>query len=435
MIATALREKLDSSGSPRIGSHDSQSLSHGNLRTHGIHLSILRETNPDDAKLREAGFDPALAPADALAKLRELKGKPGIADLAIARALGKIADAGAAAMLTEMEAGAAGAIRREVRRALYRLKQHGIDAPASTAAAASTSHDNATEKTEKSEKTAMLSPIDSEGARIVWIVKPRVQGGVIRLWALISEREGLVGAQNTGLSRRELKSEREELERRAQVKLVDADWSVADFIACEAWRNTPESRRGHVGNFLTLRSELIASAPPTALLHPVYAELAAEAAGEPSVELLKEPELLEWRIPDAILKPYVEEIGRAGESVIVLNPLHKQERVNAVIDRATAELLTGDNGRAVQRRLEDIAYYMARVGRRTQAGWAAAAAARLRDGIDATKVLFFQAFIRTQLGTVAAAEQQKAEDEPRLIMTPAEAMRAREAREARTRRR
>jgi len=382
--------------------------------------------------LIEAGFDPALAPADALAKLRALKGTAGIADVAIARALGRIADPRAAAMLTEMEAGAAGAIRREVRRALYKLKQHGIDAPAATAAAAGAVHDNATEKTEIA---AMLSPIDSEGARIVWIVKPRVQGGVIRLWALISERDGLVGAQNGALSRRELKSEREELERRAQVKLVDADWRVADFIACEAWRNTPESRRGHVGNFLALRSELIASPPPTELLHPVYAELAAEAAGEPSVELLKEPELLEWRIPDAILKPYVDEIARAGESVIVLNPLHKQERVNAVIDRATAELLTGDNGRAVQRRLEDIAYYMTRVGRRAQAGWAAAAAARLRDGIDVTRVLFFQAFIRTQLGAVAVAEQQKAEQEPRLIMTPAEAMRAREAQEARTRRR
>ncbi len=398
-------------------------------------MSISRETNPDDAKLIEAGFDPALAPADAIAKIRELKGNAGIADGAIARALGRIADARAAAMLIEMEAGAAGATRREVRRALYKLKQHGIDAPESSphvatiAGAASTPHDT------DHEKSAMLSPIDAEGARIVWIVKPRVQGGVIRLWALISEHEGLVGAQNTGLSRRELKSEREALERRAQVKLVDADWRVADFIACEAWRNTPESRRGQVGNFLTIRSELIASPPPTELLHPVYAELAAEAAGEPSVELLKEPELLEWRLPDAKLKAYVEEIASAGESVIVLNPLHKQERVNAVIDRATAQLLTGDNGRAVRRRLEDIAYYMARVGRRAQAGWAAAAAARLRDGIDVTKVLFFQAFIRTQLGTVAAAEHQKAEQEPRLIMTPAEAMRAREAQEARTRRR
>jgi hypothetical protein len=78
-----------------------------------------------------------------------------------------------------------------------------------------------------------------------------------------------------------------------------------------------------------------------------------------------------------------------------------------------------------------MAYYMARVGRRTQAGWAVSAASRLRDGVDASKVPFFQAFIRTQFGVVAAAEQQKAAEEPRLIMTPAEAMRAREARSRR----
>lgn len=386
-------------------------------------MSKSPDTNPDDIKLLEAGFDPAAAPADAIAKLRELRSTPGVTDLAIARALGMIADPAAAAMLAEMEAGASGAMRREVRRALYKLKQHGIDAPSPPAATAIP--DRGTERTEIN---AMLSPIDSEGARIVWIVKPRMQGGLLRMWALISEHEGLVGAQNTRLSRRELNSEREELERRAQVKLVDADWRVADFIACEAWRNTPESRRGQVGNFLALRSELIASPPPTELVHPVYAELAAEAAAEPSVELLKEPEFLEWRLPDDLLKRYVDEINEAGESVIVLSPVHKQERVNAVIDRATAELLSGAHGKRIQRRLEDIAYYMVRAGRRDQAGWAAAAAARLRDGIDVTKVLFFQAFIRTQLGTVAAAEQQKAEEEPRLIMTPAEAMRAREAR-------
>jgi hypothetical protein len=386
-------------------------------------LSKSPDTNPDDIKLLEAGFDPAAAPADAIAKLRDLRGTPGVTDLAIARALGMIADPAAAATLAEMEPGASGAMRREVRRALYKLKQHGIDAPSPPAATAIP--DRGTERTEIN---AMLSPIDSEGARIVWIVKPRMQGGLLRMWALISEHEGLVGAQNTRLSRRELNSEREELERRAQVKLVDADWRVADFIACEAWRNTPESRRGQVGNFLALRSELIASPPPTELVHPVYAELAAEAAAEPSVELLKEPEFLEWRLPDDLLKRYVDEINEAGESVIVLSPVHKQERVNAVIDRATAELLSGAYGKRIQRRLEDIAYYMVRAGRRPQAGWAAAAAARLRDEIDVTKALFFQAFIRTQLGTVAAEEQQKAEEEPRLIMTPAEAMRAREVR-------
>lgn len=392
-------------------------------------MSHSRQIDPDDAKLREAGFDPALAPDEAVAKLRELGARTDISQAAIARALGGVLDERAAQMLAEMETGASGSLRREIRRALFRLRQHGIELVAATAHPAGAPHAGA------NEITAMLSPIDVEGARIVWIVKPRMQGGVLRMWALISDSEGLVGAQNTGLARRELKSEREALERRAQMRLVDADWRIADFIACEAYRNTPEARRGQVGNFMMLRAELIASPPPTELVHPVYAELAAELESEPSVELLKEPELLEWRLPDALIKPYVEEIERAGESVIVLNPVHKQERVNAVIERATAEILAGDSGRRVRRRLEDIAYYMTRDKRRAQGGWAAAAAARLRDGADVTKVLFFQALIRTQLGTLAAAEQQKAAEEPRLIMTPAEAMRAREAREARTRRR
>lgn len=392
-------------------------------------MSHSRQIDPDDARLLEAGFDSALGPAEALAKLRELSGRPHISQMAIARALGAVNDAAAAQMLAEMELGATGPLRREIRRALFRLKQHGIEPPAVSVAPASAA------PPQSSDLTAMLSPIDIEGARIVWIVKSRMQGGVLRMWALVSDSDGLVGAQNAGLTRRELKSERLELERRAAMKLVDADWRVADFIACEAYRNTPDARRGQVGNFLALRTEIIAAPPPTELVHPVYTELAAEIAAEPSVELLKEPELLEWRLPDTLIKPYVEEIGRAGESVIVLNPLHKQERVNAVINRATAEILAGDNARRIRRRLEDIAYYMARDKRRIQAGWAAAAAARLRDNIDVTKILFFQALIRTQLGTLAAAEQQKADEEPRLIMTPAEAMRAREAREARTRRR
>lgn len=389
-----------------------------------------KEIDRDDAGLIEAGFDPSLPPADAVAKLRELRARGGVSDLAVARALGVATDPASAAMLAEMEVGASGALRREVRRAMFRLKQHGIEIPEAheTPAAVSTAPTPAA-----SQLTAMLSPIDGEGASIVWLLKPRMQGGVTRLWALVSEADGLVGAQNSNLSRRELKTERKDLETRAQMKLVDADWHLADFIICEAYRNTPAARRGVVGNFLAIRSEVIGTPPAAELVHPVYAELAAESAAEPSLELLKEPEMLEWRLPDALIKPFVEEVGRAGESVIVLNPMQTQERINLVIERAIAELLAGDSGRRIRRRLEDTAYYMMRVGRRTQAGWAAAAAAKLREKADVVHSAFFQAFIRTQLGTLAAAEQQKSAQEPRLIMTPAEAMRAREA--ARRRRR
>jgi hypothetical protein len=396
-------------------------------------LVAQKEIHNDEAQLRAAGFDATAPPPDAIAKLRELRGTPGVSDKAIARALGILVDPAAAAMLTEMEAGASGQIRREIRRALFRLKQHGIDAPVG-----STRPATAAPAPDVSGLTALLSPIDPDGARIVWILKPRMQGGVIRLWALVSEEEGLVGAQNTGLSRRELKSEREQIEQRANMKLYEADWRLADFITNEAYRHTPGSRRGQVGNFLAVRAELIASPPPTDFTHPVYRELAQESAGEPSVELLQYPELSEWRLPQDVIKPYVDEIGSVGESLIVLNPMQKQERINEVVERAIAELLSGDSARRIRRRLEDIAYYMLRTAgrlesRRTTAGWAAAAAAKLRDGGDVRQIPFFQAFVRTQLGAFVAAEEQKAAEEPRLIMTPAEAMRAQQARQARMR--
>jgi hypothetical protein len=67
---------------------------------------------------------------------------------------------------------------------------------------------------------------------------------------------------------------------------------------------------------------------------------------------------------------------------------------------------------------------MDRSGRREAAGWAAAAAARIRDRADLGHVPFFQALIRAQLGAVIAEQQEHEREEPRLIMTPAEAMRA-----------
>ena len=96
-------------------------------------------------------------------------------------------------MLVEMEAGAAGAMRREVRRALVQA-----EAARYRRARRDRSSEQHPAPDTESEIIAMLSPIDGEGARIVWIVKPRMQGGLLRMWALISERDGLVGAQNTG---------------------------------------------------------------------------------------------------------------------------------------------------------------------------------------------------------------------------------------------
>ena len=374
--------------------------------------------------LRKLELDPAMGAEQTLASLRELRGRAAATEAAIAHALGLLPIDGAAQLLAEMEAASSGEVRREIRRALFKLRQRGIEPAPRPQSAAQTKPLAPSDEN----MSALMSAIDAEGARIVWIVKARPQGGSSRLWGLTSESEGLVGATLSNLSSRQLREGRKEIEQRAQTVLVEADWRLADFILCEAYRRTPESRRGLVGNFLAIRAEIIATPPATDFQHPIYEALAAEIAAEPSLELLKEPELAGWKLPVEKTKPYVDEVNDIRQSPLVLNRFQQEDRINAIVERAIVDLLSGEAVIVARRRLEDTAYYLARAGRRPAAGWAAAAAARLRDNADLKRIPFFQEFVRANLGAILAEQEEHQRQEPRLIATPAEVMRERQQR-------
>ncbi|HTY54553.1 MAG TPA: hypothetical protein VMB26_05110 [Candidatus Binataceae bacterium] len=374
--------------------------------------------------LESLQLDPSMEPAVAVAALRGKHEQPDANRAAIAHALGLIQLNAAVHLLAEMEAASSGVTRREIRRALFKLRQHVI-APAPAAESAERATPAAIAG---SSMSALLSPIDADGARIVWIVKARPAGGSSRLWGLTSESEGLVGATLSNLSSKQLRAERKEIEQRAQTALVEGDWRLADFILCEAYRRTPESRRVQVGNFLMLRAEIISDPPPVELAHPIYHEFAAELANEPSVELLKEPEVAGWKLPADKTKPYVDEVNDVRQSPLVLNRFQQEERINGIVERAISELLSGETALLARRRLEDTAYYLARAGRRPAAAWAAAAAARLRDNAELKRVPFFQELVRANLGAILAEQEEHQREEPRLIATPAEAMRERQQR-------
>ena len=283
--------------------------------------------------------------------------------------------------------------------------------------------------------SALLSPVDADGVSVVWLLKPRSGGGIRRLAGFVSETDGLLAASLTTVSRKELRAERTALEQRAGVKLIEADWKLGDYILCDAYRHTPEVNRAHIGDFFGSRAELTASAPPTDLAHPIYDEFAAEAAGEPSLELLREPEIGAWRLSAAQVKPFADEVTEVEQSVLVVSRVQQDERINTVVERAIGELLASDNARRLRRHLEDTALYFARTGKRTQAGSAAAAAAKIRDGAELRRIPFFVNFMRAQLGALLVEKQEQEKRETRLIMTPAEAMRAQQAAAARARQR
>jgi hypothetical protein len=386
-----------------------------------------KESAAPHPRLLDLGFDPAAPATEAIAKLRSIRAAGKISQEVIAQTLGRIADAEAAAMLVEIEADAKGSLRREVRRALFRLKQHGIEAPETDAEA------RQPETGTDSSLSALLSPTDTKGARIVWIMRTRGSGGRRRLWALVSEREGLVSINLEAITRKQYRAERTEVEQRAGITLVEADWRLADYILYDAFRHTPDDRRGRVGNFLLLRAELIAEQPASEIDHPIYKEFARELQEDPSIELMQVPEIGAYKLPANATKPYADEISGLRESVIVLNRMQQEDRANIIVERALDELLKDDTAYRLRRHLEDSGYILARTGKSKEAGWAAAAAVRIRDHADLKRIPFFQSWMRAQLGALLAQEQEQNREEPRLIMTPAEAIRARQAAQARMR--
>lgn len=388
-------------------------------------MTSAKQTDESLAQLRGLGFDPAAPPAEAIEKLSSLRTDENA--IAIARALGQIAAPEAAEMLAQMELGTSGMLRREIRRSLFRLRQHGIEAPVTVQPSA-----GAPQPADRDTGLrGMMSIADAEGARIVWIVKSRPGGGLKRLWGLLSESEGLVAVTSETLSRKDLRSDRSEIEKRAGAPMIEADWRLVDFILYEAYRRTPEERRGRVGSFLALRTEIVDVAPAADFHHPVYDEFPGEAASEPHPDLMKEPDIAAYKLPQDAIKPFADEITQLQQSTLVLNRMVQEERVNTVLDRAIDHLLAGDIAYRLRRRLEDTAYYFIRTGKRMQAGWAVAAAAKLRDGLELKRSAFFQLFMRAQLGAILAEQQEKQQEQPRLIVTPAEMMRARAAAQAR----
>ena len=380
--------------------------------------------DPAGSELRELGIDPVAAPQQALETLRALSDRPGANAAAIARALGDIKIAGAADLLAAMERHASGAVRREIRRALFRLRRFGIEPSPGPEPQAESKPAVA----EPADITALLTTFDPTGTRLVWIMKPRIQGGVTHLAAVTSESEGLLGAGVTERSRRELREKRAETERQFDFRMIEADWRLADLIVCEAYRHTPPSGRREVSDFLARRAEITAEPPPGPdFTHPVYREVLSEPA-EPSTELLATLAIREWNFPAEEIKPYVEEINELQRSTLVLNPLQQRDRVEAVLDRALTGLFSGERGYRIRRRLEDIAYYSAHTGQVEHARSAAAAAAAIRDGADLKRIPFFRGFVQVVLGATLAEQEERAKEEPRLIMTPAEAMREQQAR-------
>jgi len=355
--------------------------------------------------------------------LHAVVGRDPAADLAIAARLGAHAAVAAVDALQALDAGSADKlVRKEVKRSLYRLEQRGVAVP--TAPAATPPAVVMAPALE-----GYVSAVDGRGDQLVWLIKPH-PGGLMHLFAVINDPEGLREVNLFETTRKALRASREELLRKHELRMIDTDWRYCDYLIDRAFHWAAE-RGESGGDYPGMRAKLI-KVPAITMQPLIFAQVDVDAVRAnasllaESVKLLEEKEFRTWFFDPETLKPYLDEAHRIKESPLLLNEAQQQERFRLLLERAVEELFGGDRQRSWVRRLEEMAYFFHATGRTESAQRALAAAVALEAGRHGGRdVPFCEQLVRTSFFAFLQMEEQREEEEVRssLVLTPQQAAR------------
>jgi hypothetical protein len=358
------------------------------------------------AALGEAGIDQELLAAGSPSadQLAAILSSGTEASLALAHLLGTIPRQDHADLLAAADPATHGALRREVRRALYRLRQAGLEpaqqSPGPTPPAAALGRE---------EPEAWFSHVDGRGDQLVWITQVGL-GGLLFVSARINDQEGMCEISGVEISKRQFRAQRDQLADRHRLRMVPVPWRHADALLDAAQARGSQKGRQ---SYSTIRAQFTTE-PPVALEPPIYQHIARDAVESTLVavsgELLKEPEFQSWLPHPTVVEPYVEEIMGARESRLVLSQPQQEDRLSNILDRATGELYPAAVWAS---RLETMAFYLYATGRVDPAQVATAVAQALGGGAPAQAVPVLAALAREALSAGYEIAQATIKEEER----------------------
>lgn len=357
--------------------------------------------------------------------LTEVEGRIGsnaAADMALAALLGEYLVPEAAQVLVNWEAKTQDkALRREIHRSLYKLSQKGIHI------------DRPPQEPQRSvltpiEPEGYLSIMDGRGDRLVWLIKPKMGGGLHYLSALVNEPEGMRFVEGAEATRKMLRVMRQDLLDRMQVSMNEVSWRYCDAIMQEGYERAQAHNGKEIESYPALRSHLVSTpAVPVEVPLPVSFDREALATDEhllaTSTQLLEEPELQQWLLDQERAKPYLDQLSQAQDSPLVLNRYQQQDRMQTIIEKAITELFSPENSKVYARRLEETALHFVKSGRLDAARRALAVAGALKQSARGGKgIPFCEDLVRQSIALHYQVERQHEQEERpgSLIMKPAE---------------
>jgi len=342
-------------------------------------------------------------------------------DLAIVFSLGKLVDAASLAALSEIDKRSADReIKKEIKRARFKLGQKGLNVPQPD----TVERKPAPIFERSADAEAYMSAVDGGGGRLIWIAKTQPSRGLQVIQAMLHDREGLLRFGGMQTRRKELRRMADEIKQQHGVTMISIPWEYADQIIYEGYEKAKARGQSGLENFHDIRS-IIGAGKPKEQIHPIYKKLDAEqvregAWRELSRRLLDEPELRYWILMDEWLQAMIAQLHEAQASRLVLNPIQKEERLAAIVRDAVKTLCSGENGKAFKRRMEDMALYFFETDRADLAKLALAVALQVGEGDPGPlDISFLTGLVQKSFAFFISQEKaQKEEEQSSLIIKP-----------------
>ena len=373
-------------------------------------------------ELGKAGVSPD---GESAAQVRALKNQFGIGrerDLAVIYSLGKIVDRAAVDALDKIDRETGDkAYKKEIKRALFRLSQRGLDVGRESAG-----HQAAPAVlfTQEPEIEGYMSAVDGAGGRLIWLAKTQPGHGLQVIQAMLHDRDGLLRIGGAHMRRKEMRNIFHELQQQHSMSMIAIPWEFADWAIYEGYEKAQARGQSGLDKFHELRS-IVGSEKPKTQTHPIYrkidgGEVREGPWREQSRRLLDEPELRYWVLTDDWMQQFLTQIQEAQTSRLVLNPLQKEERMNAIVREAVRTLCSGEHGRAFKRRMEDMALYFAETQRSEAAKLSLAVALQVGEGDPGPlDVSFLTGLVQKSFAVLLSQEKAKEEEDPSsLIVKP-----------------
>jgi len=310
--------------------------------------------------------------------------------------------------------------RRIIKRSLYRLKGKGIPVEEIL----SDKGRSILRPLQAEPKEGYASGIDVLGYRFLWLIIPHPGRGLTVMHGIVSDREGIINFSQEEMTRKGFRSFFEEVQEKNPFPSVEVDSSYVAFLFTQGYQLNLQEKKNLPQDYLRAKSEIegVKKEYPRAL---IYSYLRADEIGGDDRMLRKGGDLLKadifssWRIEEEQIRPYADEVWEAEESKIVLNPTQKEARFQGIYQKALSELFSGERRFLYQRRLEEMAYVLFKLGREEEAKISLAVAMDLEKPLNPIQPdpFLFQLVVKSIFSLLAEAYEKKSK-EPSLIVKP-----------------